>query len=531
MRKILAFLAALAILGTAGTAAAYTVQKGDTLWKIAKNSGTTVRAIALKNGLTNPNHITVGQKIDIPVPQSGGMLGAANPLPEDGYDTYISSPVGVSDATIFVSRLPTVVTSSVYTIFASDGKTVSEKVFCIGVSTTPSNKLTGCVRGLATAPNGGAITEAAGTGVVHSKNARIAITDNINFTGKVLSILNGVQPTGVNVFRLGDGTTTTDKCYIFDDSTQVTKLCKNVTTGMLYWTLDGSNTYTFASSSVSQLFASSTRAISIVNSLISVNVSSTTGGAFGPDGSLYQKVSSTRGIASDSNGLYVATTTNLTWGGTQTFATTTITTSTLISANITTETVASSSIQVLNVNTTTIGNKSGSNINYLLFSTTTDRTFSNTTAVQPLIPTTTIKGGTLGIGNVIHIHLGLSALGFNNNATLNFALSYGGSNCISTSVGNVNEVTGFSGAKVDYFIYANGTGAQECEQELIGIEGGINDEAINPGNVKTLSKNVNGTAAVDSTIDQTLQINWNFSAGSTNSNVTVDNSYAEVLKL
>ncbi len=44
----------------------YTVQPGDTLSKIALRYGTTVSALMSANGLTNANHIWVGQKLKIP---------------------------------------------------------------------------------------------------------------------------------------------------------------------------------------------------------------------------------------------------------------------------------------------------------------------------------------------------------------------------------------------------------------------------------------------------------------------------------
>lgn len=44
----------------------YTVRKGDTLTKIAKNYGTTVSEIANLNNITNPNCIEVGQRLRIP---------------------------------------------------------------------------------------------------------------------------------------------------------------------------------------------------------------------------------------------------------------------------------------------------------------------------------------------------------------------------------------------------------------------------------------------------------------------------------
>jgi LysM repeat protein len=45
----------------------YTVQKGDTVSAIAKRYGTTVAAIAATSGLKDPNKISVGQMLSIPV--------------------------------------------------------------------------------------------------------------------------------------------------------------------------------------------------------------------------------------------------------------------------------------------------------------------------------------------------------------------------------------------------------------------------------------------------------------------------------
>lgn len=45
----------------------YAVQKGDTLTAIAKRYGTTVAAIAAASGIADPNKISVGQSLSIPV--------------------------------------------------------------------------------------------------------------------------------------------------------------------------------------------------------------------------------------------------------------------------------------------------------------------------------------------------------------------------------------------------------------------------------------------------------------------------------
>jgi LysM domain len=50
---------------TTGTTGSYTVRRGDTLSKIAGAHGTTAGTLAARNGLSNPNRITVGQRLSM----------------------------------------------------------------------------------------------------------------------------------------------------------------------------------------------------------------------------------------------------------------------------------------------------------------------------------------------------------------------------------------------------------------------------------------------------------------------------------
>ncbi|PZR06593.1 MAG: peptidoglycan-binding protein [Archangium gephyra] len=66
--------------GNSGVSQTYTVKSGDTLSGIASRYGTTVSALAAKNGIRNPNLIHVGQRLII----SGGSSAPAPSAPTGG---------------------------------------------------------------------------------------------------------------------------------------------------------------------------------------------------------------------------------------------------------------------------------------------------------------------------------------------------------------------------------------------------------------------------------------------------------------
>jgi len=254
MRKtIIAILASLLI---AGTTNAYVIQPGDTLSKLASRFNTTVNQLVEANDIQNPDLIFAGDVLD-----AGDALIGANVLPTDSYDTYITSPMSTSATTTYVNVLPGV-SSSVYTIFASDGITVSEKIYCTGFTTSPK-ALTNCVRGISVNPVNGTIRETAGTGVTHSKNSRIAITDNINFSGKALAILNGAQETGGDIFLVSN--TSTSGLQLMGSDRRITALNGgtnpwiryNTSTNKWQFSDDGTNTTNLATSSAAGLSAPS----------------------------------------------------------------------------------------------------------------------------------------------------------------------------------------------------------------------------------------------------------------------------------
>ena len=255
---------------------------------------------------------------------------ASQPLPQDGYDTYITRALGATDTTIYVNEHPDII-PTVFTLFQTDGRTISEKVYCTATSTSGTSlTLTGCGRGISLIPVQGTIDENVGTGSSHPKNTRFAITDNINFSGKAISIFNGAQVTGGDMFRIGDGNGSGNQVLYFQPatSTLATRALIYYDGTTLGWSVDnGSNTFAFNDAGT-VLAASTTKGIFITDSKVGINVAPTAGLKFF-NGKLGVELGT--GLATSSNALIVDTASNLAFTGTlsttKTFsaATTTVT--------------------------------------------------------------------------------------------------------------------------------------------------------------------------------------------------------------
>lgn len=121
-------------------------------------------------------------------------------LPQDGYDTFITAAISTGDSEIFVNSIPTQ-TSGVLTIYDQDGRTIREKIYYTGTSGAGTSvspyKLTGVVRDIRRVPVSGAVLfTTGGSPVTHASNRRIAMTDNINYLGVALAVLNGDMEMG-----------------------------------------------------------------------------------------------------------------------------------------------------------------------------------------------------------------------------------------------------------------------------------------------------------------------------------------------
>lgn len=137
------------------------------------------------------------------------------PLPQDFYDSNLSRPLSASATEVYVDVVPTV-TAGVLTIYdATDNKTPVEKIYYTAVDSV-NKKLTGLVRKVYTTPQSSQILfTSSGTGEPHSKGARIALTDNINYAGLSVAILNGDQETG-GVVKYPNARTISDPRHLVD---------------------------------------------------------------------------------------------------------------------------------------------------------------------------------------------------------------------------------------------------------------------------------------------------------------------------
>ena len=72
-------LLVLAMVGPAQAQTSYVIQRGDTLYSIALQFGTSVDALAAANNIINPNLIFAGQSLIIPGDDTGGDSGSPAP--------------------------------------------------------------------------------------------------------------------------------------------------------------------------------------------------------------------------------------------------------------------------------------------------------------------------------------------------------------------------------------------------------------------------------------------------------------------
>lgn len=91
--RLLAIVVLLALAGSAASTS-YTLQRGDSLWKVAKKYKIPVEALSAANGIKNPDKVREGQKLTVP-DRKAAMVAVAKPIsasasvpPADGSAVY-----------------------------------------------------------------------------------------------------------------------------------------------------------------------------------------------------------------------------------------------------------------------------------------------------------------------------------------------------------------------------------------------------------------------------------------------------------
>lgn len=223
------------------------------------------------------------------------------------------------------------------------------------------------------------------------------------------------------------------------------------------------------------------------------------------------------------NPSYINTSTDYNWGGVQTFATTSIRTSTM-----STTTITQLNLNGQNANTLVGGASSNADAlhshNYaqIIYTTTTDLAITGSTA-ETMVVSTTLAANTLSTSTVIHGHFGISAMTLQSGASNgNFTITvYYGSGSISQTV-NYNSGGTIGGVGwLDFTIIGAGT---TSTQDLWYT---FNAFGSNTGAVSGIKSDAFGAASIDSTVAQNIKVTFTY--GATNTSVTISNGYIEVI--
>lgn len=207
---------------------------------------------------------------------------------------------------------------------------------------------------------------------------------------------------------------------------------------------------------------------------------------------------------------FIATSSNYTWGGINTYSGALVAnaTSTLASSTITT-------LIVTNITSAPVMKK--------IMATTTDSVYLSSQTGTTTMITTTVPGGTLGTNNAVHVKFPVSNFTSSGGNTYTMDVVYGGTTVLtfatttgaSQTVGGTTGVQGQGTVEITLF----GSGATNTQ------EGELLWNLNNAGNVAI---NKVGTSAINSLNDQTLSIT--FASNGTGVQMTIPNALVYSIK-
>lgn len=304
------FVLAIAILfALVGSAQAYTVQRGDTLSQIAKDNNTTVESIVSQNGIQNPDLIYAGQELSL----GDEVLGASVPTVVALYEDSLASRITSAATSLTLVRGTDKQDrnlSGYYGFVVDEGSSTEEFM-------TANCTATACTivsRGLDVQDGS---SEVSALKFEHRRGASVKIS-NFPQLALLSRIITGQETTGTNTLKIGDTSATTTKQLIFTNGTSTAFRGIGWDGTNLIWSDDGSNTYTFSSSSPSVLSAGDGIDIntSVINLDIRADRAVTT-----TAGELDFLTKASGGLDQDANGAFVSTSQSISWSGVQNFVT------------------------------------------------------------------------------------------------------------------------------------------------------------------------------------------------------------------
>ncbi len=525
MKRLYIFLLAPLLLASVVNAQTLSDYYGGSLPSIAWRTPLAVEAgISNYSGTYSQNILLLNFLLT--KPKSDPILGANPDTGTGGYNPvtgYISRTtqfvsavattipvVATTDKSgnqIALNKISSAATVKVY-MNLEPGTSKEEPIICTGITTT---SWTGCTRGIAFQ---GSSESASTTATSHNAGAAIIITNIAQFYNQYVSV---------------DGNQTINNSKLFSTIPGATSSTAIPSTGGQFATKYYADNIAAGGFSASNV--STTLGLLVTGTIpeqVGINASSTTGMAFDSSGKLYQKTSSTLGISSNSNGLYLVTTTPLTFSAPLTFtATTTLATTTIASSTITQLNLGGQ-----NANTLITGANADllhiHNYNKLIIASTTPTTTSSNTSAYSLL-TFTMPANAMETNNILHVRI-LGSLQYpsvgGGGAGASFFMTYGGVQVATSSFRLISTASGPNAGVIDfYFAAASSTNAQSSwtDGNFVGASTG--------GAITGMKfSNYQSPLSINTTLSATVITSLQFSQADAALLFNYEGGYAELLQ-
>ena len=201
--RILGLILLSNLIGYSVSASDYihTVQKGDTLWKIAKNFNTSIVELIANNDIKNPDLILIGQRLNIREKRLGYTPPTGYQSRTTGYISNSATTIPVvstkdkAGVQIALSNISSASSVKVY-LSLEPGTSKEEPILCTGIT---ASSWTNCTRGLVF--QGSSESNSTTIAVAHNAGATIIITNIGQFFNQYASVNDSITVTGTWTFN------------------------------------------------------------------------------------------------------------------------------------------------------------------------------------------------------------------------------------------------------------------------------------------------------------------------------------------